>query len=61
MLNINFPQVYSLEDKQKGTSAPEFLCCVYILNSHIQHVDTFKFGLKSCKTNGGIRALLGIA
>jgi hypothetical protein len=52
MLNINFPQLYSLEDKQKGTSAPEFLCCAYILNYHIQHVDTFKFGLKSCKTNG---------
>jgi hypothetical protein len=51
MLNINFPQVYSLEDKQKGTSAPQFLCCVYISKSHIQHVDTFKFRLKSCKTN----------
>jgi len=51
MLNINFPQVYSLEYKQKGTSTPEFLCCVYILNSHFQHVGTFKFGLKSCKTN----------
>jgi hypothetical protein len=41
MLNINFPQVYSLEDKQKATNTPEFLWCVYILNSHIQHVDTF--------------------
>jgi len=51
MLSINFPQVYSLEDKKKkGTSAPEFLCYVYISNSHIQHVDTFKFGLKTCKT-----------
>jgi hypothetical protein len=29
MLNINFPQVYSLEDKQKGTHSRIFMLCVH--------------------------------